>query len=86
MTLVPAKCLSNADIALLGNNLLPHVLRDRRHEPLDEPPMRRTNRPFSALPAVNRSLAMHGESVATLTSAGGNGGRGRKSAICAASD
>ena len=50
MTIVRASSLSRAELCMLGNNVLPAVHEDRRHD----------------LAAVNRSLHAHGEAVDEL--------------------
>ena len=50
MTIVRASSLSRAEMCLLGNNVLPAVREDRRHD----------------LAALNRSLHAHGEAVDEL--------------------
>ena len=50
MTIVRASSLSRADMCMLGNNVLPAVREDQRHD----------------LAAVNRSLHAHGEAVDEL--------------------
>ncbi len=56
MSIIPASALSAADLALLGNNLVPPA---RRRRPT-------TLGGRDELAAVNRSLAPHGEQVAGL--------------------
>ncbi len=51
MTIVPASSLSRAELLLLGHNVLPEVVRDRRGE---------------ELAAVNRSLDIHDEQIGEL--------------------
>ena len=50
MTLVPASCLSRAEMHMLGTNVVSAVREDGRHD----------------LAAVNRSLDAHGEAVDEL--------------------
>ena len=50
MTIVLASNLSRADMCMLGNNVLPTVREDQRHD----------------LAPVNRSLQIHGEAVDEL--------------------
>jgi hypothetical protein len=54
MSIVPLASLSASDLFMLGNNLVP--ARRRAARP----------RPRRVLSAVNRSLAAHGEAVASL--------------------
>lgn len=54
MTLVKASELSHADMLVLGNNIAPTILRDRRQR-------------HSDLAAVNRSLEHCGEAVDSLS-------------------
>jgi len=52
MTIVRASSLSRAEMHMLGNNVLPAVREDRRHD----------------IAAVNRSLDVHGEAIDELGS------------------
>jgi hypothetical protein len=60
MSIIPARFLSSADLALLGNNVDPSQRRrrsQRRHSHRRE------------IAAVNRSLAIVGEQISTLYAA-----------------
>lgn len=57
MTIVPVSRLSTADMAMLGNNIRPADFRE---------PRRRRSKTDWVTAAVNRSLKVVGERVATL--------------------
>lgn len=70
MNVIPARRLTRSDMRRLGNNVLPHVLADRRQyraRPAAGPDMplaiRAACDPPAELAAINRSLAVHGEAV-----------------------
>jgi hypothetical protein len=68
MSIVPVSCCSMSDLALLGNNTLAAARGERR----------------GLMTAVNRSLAVHGEQVASIYQRrrGGGGGAGSVRRSC----